>query len=63
MKTTRYPLARLPKSGQRRKLNRDMKRYQQAGGRIEQLDTGTTRGLCPVNIDDIAHLCGHYREL
>lgn len=63
MKTTRYPLAQLPKAGQRRKLRRDVRRYQKGGGRITRLDSGTARGLCPVNLDDIEHLCGHYREL
>lgn len=57
------PLAALPKSSQRRQLNRDVRRYRQAGGRIQQLETGTARGLCPVNLNDIEHLCGYYREL
>lgn len=57
------PLATLPKTRQRRQLTRDVRRYQKAGGRIQQLDTGTARGLCPVNLDDIAELCGYYREL
>ena len=38
------PLTTLPKTRQRRQLTRDVRRYQKAGGRIQQLDTGTARG-------------------
>lgn len=56
------PMDRLTKAGLRRRLQRDVRRYQKAGGRIQQLDTGNARGLCPVNLDDVAELCGYYRE-
>ncbi|WP_257285598.1 hypothetical protein [Endozoicomonas sp. SESOKO1] len=63
MKTTQYPLTLLDKPNQRRRLNRDVRHYQHNGGRITRLGTGTARGLCPVNLNDVEQLCGHYREL
>lgn len=60
---TRSPLASLPKPGQRRQLNRDVRYYQQQGGRITQLNAGTARGLCSIHFETIELLRGHACEL
>ena len=44
-------------------LQRDVRRYQKAGGRIQQLASGRARDLCPVGLNDIEQLCGFRCEL
>ncbi len=60
---TRSPLATLPKPSPRRQLKRDVRRYQQQGGRITQLGSNTARGLCSINLKTIELLSGYACEL